>query len=538
VALRELAAIFGIEVDDSQLKKLNSDISDAAGTLKNFGTILAGAFAVAGIAAFTIHQIELGAALNDTAQRLGVGTDELQKFEYAAGLAGVSTEGAGNALKFLNKALGGAVTGNKEAAKAFAELGVEVKGANGEVRPSLDILADVADGFNSLGSQGEKTTTAMKLFGRGGLEMIPVLNEGGAALRAAAKEFDELGGGLSGQFVKDSDEADDAMFRFRATIKWLSAAVVSFLVPAIKGVATFMARATAPFVKLAKETNLLKVVFMSFVAFLGVRAIPMIVDLGAKLVQVIKFARLMGYSWKDLILTGLKFAGPILLVLGLVLLFEDLYTLLTGGESALGDFLDEFGGIGAKQAFVDSMNEAWTQIKSTFTELKPTLSALAKVLAEGLIAALPYLLSGFKILVEIVTGLLTAISGVVKAITMIPNAIKTGNFDGIELAVMQTGNALFGNGGSKKGLIGNAGSDIADLFSGEATTKAPIYQPSALRGPNASVQNQSTNNINVTVNGGSDPKAVGAATKEAVSSSLAENERKYSLDAMSQGGAD
>jgi hypothetical protein len=68
--------------------------------------------------------------------------------------------------------------GNDEAVKSFAKLGIslsELVNGDGSFKSVDEILPQIADGMQRLGSQAERIDIAQALFGRGGISLVPML---------------------------------------------------------------------------------------------------------------------------------------------------------------------------------------------------------------------------------------------------------------------------------------------------------------------------------------------------------------------------
>lgn len=74
-----------------------------------------------------------------------------------------------------------AAGGSKEQIEVFSRLGVSVTDAAGQLRPTEDVLLDLADAFAAMPDGAEKSALAVKLFGKSGVELI--LNQGVPASR-------------------------------------------------------------------------------------------------------------------------------------------------------------------------------------------------------------------------------------------------------------------------------------------------------------------------------------------------------------------
>jgi hypothetical protein len=134
MALRELLLSLGVDSTEAvnKLKEVDSKVSKTVGLFGQLAKTAMGAFSVNAVGNFLKEQIALGDHLDKTAIKLGVSTDELQKFQYAAELSGVGADEASQALMFLNRNMGVALGGGA-AAQEFAEFNVALEYADGSV---------------------------------------------------------------------------------------------------------------------------------------------------------------------------------------------------------------------------------------------------------------------------------------------------------------------------------------------------------------------------------------------------------------------
>lgn len=150
--------------------------------------------------------------MNKLSQKTGIAVTELSSLSNTADLAGVSNEQLGSALVKLNKSIAEAAAGSKEQSEAFKNLGINVKDANGNIRPTADILGDVAGAFGSAADGATKTQYAMALFGKAGADLIPFLNLG----KQGIKEF---GASFGDDFAKNSEMFNDNLTKISQRIK-------------------------------------------------------------------------------------------------------------------------------------------------------------------------------------------------------------------------------------------------------------------------------------------------------------------------------
>ncbi|MCT9017095.1 mannosyl-glycoprotein endo-beta-N-acetylglucosamidase [Cupriavidus gilardii] len=142
--IREFLVALGFKVDQKGLKNFNAGVEQATkGVIRLVSTIQGAALSVgAGVSAFA-SKLE---RLYFVSQRTGAAATSLKAFEYAARNLGVSSEAAFGTVENLAKFLR-----NNPAGEGYlATIGVQTRDANGELRDTVDILADLG---NELGKK-------------------------------------------------------------------------------------------------------------------------------------------------------------------------------------------------------------------------------------------------------------------------------------------------------------------------------------------------------------------------------------------------
>lgn len=140
------------------------------------------------------HALEAGRA----AAMTGVSVEFLSSIAPIAG----GVENLSMALKFLQNTAFDSVHGNKELAKTFASLGIDVTDGLGGMKGGEELLLELADAMKDIPSQGERISVAMQLMSRSGAEMLPFLMKGSEGIRALGEEQKRLGAVVDDQEVK------------------------------------------------------------------------------------------------------------------------------------------------------------------------------------------------------------------------------------------------------------------------------------------------------------------------------------------------
>ncbi len=152
--------------------------SSALSISSALGGIGAG-ISLGGLAAMVKSSIDAADAMNDLSQRVGISVADLAKYELAAKQSGTSMESIARGVKSL--------AGNMlEHSIALKAAGVSARDADGAMVQLADLFASMPDGI-------EKTTLATKLFGKAGMDLLPMLNMGSKGLGEASEKSAEYG---------------------------------------------------------------------------------------------------------------------------------------------------------------------------------------------------------------------------------------------------------------------------------------------------------------------------------------------------------
>jgi hypothetical protein len=192
-----MTAKFGLLIDaktkgENNIKRLGNSMQGVEGKAKNLGMAVRGvgnafkalfaAAAVAGFSAFVKGAIDSADAFGKLSTRTGIAADKLQAYVNAGKLADVSQSEIENGLRKLTQTQVEASEGVKTYSEAYAKLGLSVKQADGSLKPSDQLLGEIADKFQDLPNGPEKAAIAMDIFGRSGSKLITLLNGGTEAL--------------------------------------------------------------------------------------------------------------------------------------------------------------------------------------------------------------------------------------------------------------------------------------------------------------------------------------------------------------------
>jgi hypothetical protein len=183
--------------------------------------------AVAGLTAIAKGSIDAADNLNDMSQRTGVAVESLSRFGQAAQDSGSSIEGVAKGMGQLAKRI---TDPSSAASKALFGIGVATRDAQGKVRSLDAVMLEISDRFAKMPDGAEKSALAMQLFGKSGVELIPMLNQG----RAALEQYQAT---ISGDMAKSADEFNDSLNAIGRSLSGPFNEAVTALLPAITSIA-------------------------------------------------------------------------------------------------------------------------------------------------------------------------------------------------------------------------------------------------------------------------------------------------------------
>jgi hypothetical protein len=184
-------------------------------------------------AEFTAQVLESDIGLTRMAASTGIAIEELGGLALAAKMSGVSTEEFEGSLRKFATTLSNAASGNVQARQALEALGIAAKDASGNVLSIQKALAEVADKFAATRDGTNKAALAVQLFGRQGLDMIPILDKGSKGIAEMNAKAEELHLTLSKADQEALKQFDEDLGFLRASGEGATQQFLRGLIPAL-----------------------------------------------------------------------------------------------------------------------------------------------------------------------------------------------------------------------------------------------------------------------------------------------------------------
>ncbi len=319
--LREVLASLGIEITGAEeLASVNTSIGDFVGGLRRAASALAAGLAVRELGQFVTETISIGDELDDTSARLGLSAQALQRWRFIAERSGSDANALGASLQRLQRSAFSASQGGASAQRAFRELGIDVRNANGQLKSGDVLMLELARSMGGLEDHTRAVGLAQVLMGRGGAALVPMLTAGEEGVRRLSERFDELGAGFSQELVTGAAEAQDSLTDFRLALASFRGLLAVSILPGFTRFVGALTQAVAWFRSVTESSNLLLAAFSV---------------LGTALV-------ILGLKW--LFAFAIPITLGLLIVAGIaaiILVVEDLITAFQGGQSVIQEFYDE-----------------------------------------------------------------------------------------------------------------------------------------------------------------------------------------------------
>ena len=317
----------------SQMKKAVSSVDNmekkldkAEKSSDKFNRSLLGGFTTltAGIASiFTVNaalngfmsSIEYADQIGETAEAIGVSTENLSAWSDAAQISGGSAEGLQQSVRTLSKDLYQfAETGNSRAAPFLKSFGISMKDASGKARDVFEVLPDIAHAMERMSKQ-EAIGFGQKLGLDNGTIML--LQQGKEGLEEVIKQ-QKAYGVVTKEDAEIAGKFKDALENMGKTMRPIFANIASFVLPVFTWLTEKIQKATT---SIKEHGVFAKVALMGIATALTMFLLPAIIKTTAAL-------------WANPLVWII--AGIMAVIAVVALLAEDIDNFVNGNDSLIG----------------------------------------------------------------------------------------------------------------------------------------------------------------------------------------------------------
>jgi hypothetical protein len=191
------------------------------------GATIAGATALSGIA---MKSAETADRVDKLSAKIGISKQSFQEWDYILGQNGMDAEKLQVGVKTLVSQMDAAASGSANATEAFGKLGLKWTDNTGKLKSQEVMMNEAIMALANMQNGTEKARLATELFGKAGIEMMPMLNNGAQGITDLKDRAHELGLILSDETVNAGvvlgDTMDDVKDSFGAIVTKIGAEVM------------------------------------------------------------------------------------------------------------------------------------------------------------------------------------------------------------------------------------------------------------------------------------------------------------------------
>lgn len=194
---------------------VNKSVNSTQAAMKKLAGAFAGVFAVRQIVMFGNEALALADTIGKVADSIGVSTEFLQKYQFAAQQSGLATEEFNKGMQNFTKMVGQAQLRTTEAGRTLEKLGVQVKNTDGTVKSAEEVFVELFEALDGVGSQFEKNAILADLMGRAGVKLAVMGKDGAEAMKELAESAT---GVMPEETIRQAERFNDTMNRLKREI--------------------------------------------------------------------------------------------------------------------------------------------------------------------------------------------------------------------------------------------------------------------------------------------------------------------------------
>ena len=438
----------------AKLGALQAENQKAIGETKSQLTSTIGVITAVGTATMVAMQKASDATdrVDKLSQKIGMSRQGFQEWDFILSQSGTNIEKMQVGMKTLVNRMEESAKGSGVGADALKRLGVSATDSSGNLKKQEQVMEEVVRKMQDMPEGAEKSKLAFDLFGKSGLELMPLLNSVGGSVDELKDKAHELGLVLSDEAIDAGVNFQDAMDQLKRSLGGVGTQILATLMPTVTEWAGQIAVLTGKVQKFAAEhPHLIQLLTKVAGGLLLAKAGALGLKLGflqAKNgvfeiignIERLKAANLIGgiSKVKGLIM---GMSGGILPVIAAITAIAVAIKLVMGNVDAIREKIRGVFGEGGVAIFdkfvatvrqiggaikgilgggaaegVSSFFDKFSQgspiiesVKGVIESLTGTVSTIISVMAEAAQAILPTLISVITTVAEVVGGVLQAV---------------------------------------------------------------------------------------------------------------------------------
>jgi hypothetical protein len=217
----------------NQLKEINNNISSSSSEMKsNFGAlstamkevgvtmIAMGTAIVAQLTLITKSYVDTGTQLTELSETLGFTTEQLSQWGYVAQQNGTSLDALSSHIVYLSRSISDISGSSGVAQKALQDMGLSLSALQA-MNPEQQFRT-VTEAIANQSNATERLALATSIFGRGAMDLMPILAQGTAGINAEMQQATALGIVMDGQAAAGAQSFSRSLTALKDSFKGLA----------------------------------------------------------------------------------------------------------------------------------------------------------------------------------------------------------------------------------------------------------------------------------------------------------------------------
>lgn len=220
---------------DSSAKKVADSLGKGIATAGKFAAAIgtAAVGAAAGMYKMATSAASTADNVDKMSQKIGISREAYQELDFVLSQSGTDVDKLQSGMKTMSAQV-------EKNAKAFEDLGVNIKDANGETRSQEEIFYDTVNALQQMQEGTEKSTLAVQLFGKAGTELMPLLNSEAGSLETMRQEAHDLGLVLEDELIDNGVSLTDTLDKMKRSLSSVMTQLGARLMPIVEKAANFI----------------------------------------------------------------------------------------------------------------------------------------------------------------------------------------------------------------------------------------------------------------------------------------------------------
>jgi soluble cytochrome b562 len=225
-----------ISKTEEKAEGLGTKLGNGIKTAAKWGTaIVGGATAAAGgLMGVATKTAETTDRIDKLSQKIGISRQGFQEWEFILSQSGTDIEKLQMGMKTLVSQIDQADKGVGKGADNFAQLGISVRDASGNLKDQETLFNEVVVALQNMEDGTEKARLANELLGRSGSELMPLLNGAAGSIDEMKQQAHDLGLVISDDAVDAGVQFTDTMDQLKRSFSAMSTGIGASVFPIVQ----------------------------------------------------------------------------------------------------------------------------------------------------------------------------------------------------------------------------------------------------------------------------------------------------------------